>query len=65
MELRKIFVRKLLATCTSLSDGMPRGDTTSTILSCRCQKLQIKMNLTMNKKKKKNVKKKEVWDQLD
>lgn len=31
MELRKILVRKLLATWTSLSDGMVCGDTTSTI----------------------------------
>lgn len=32
IELRKIFVRKLLATCTSVSDGIVRADTTSTIL---------------------------------
>lgn len=35
MELRKILVRKLLATWTSLSDGIVRGDTTSTILALR------------------------------
>lgn len=33
MELRKIFVRKLLATCTSVSDGIVPDDTTSTILA--------------------------------
>lgn len=33
MELRKILVRKLLATRTSVSDGIVRGDTTSTILA--------------------------------
>lgn len=33
MELRKILVRKLLATCTSVSDGIVRDDTTSTILA--------------------------------
>lgn len=33
MELRKILVRKFLATRTSLSDGIVRADTTSTILA--------------------------------
>lgn len=33
IELRKILVRKLLATRTSLSDGIARADTTSTILA--------------------------------
>lgn len=33
IELRKILVRKLLATRTSVSDGIVRGDTTSTILA--------------------------------
>lgn len=33
IELRKILVRKLLATRTSLSDGIARVDTTSTILA--------------------------------
>lgn len=38
IELRKILVRKFLATRTSVSDGIVRVDTTSTILALRGSK---------------------------
>lgn len=42
MELRKILVRKLLATWISFSDGLVCGETTSTILALICSKWRRK-----------------------